>query len=66
MARPDHYQQLLRSRAVPWGRGPKPPIGIGACIAHLCSVIIVNCQRGKGDGEVITERQAIAFFPKVG
>ena len=57
---PDEYTKLNCSRASAWGsEPPEPP---HRCVEHLCSLLVVTCQRGKGDGKTLTEKEVNAFM----
>jgi len=57
---PAEYEDLLRKRALSWGTEPPQPFA--RCVAHFCSLLVVTCQRNKGDGVQLTQRQVNAFM----
>ena len=44
---PEAYEELLRTRATPWGDLPEHQ-PLGRCVDHLCAFLVVTCQGGGG------------------
>ena len=64
---PAGYEKFLKERAVLWGEPPRQPIA--RCVAHLCSLIIVNGQGGvqrTARELVLSERQIKLTLSKGG
>lgn len=58
---PEVYADLLSKRNVRWGAEPLQSMPL--CIDHLCSLLIVTCQQGNGNGQALTEKEVAAFMP---
>ena len=57
---PVAYESLLSTKSVKWGGEPLQHIS--ACIDHLCTLLIVTCQQGRGDGKALTEKEVASFM----
>jgi hypothetical protein len=57
---PDEFDELIEAGARPWGAEPR--MLIERCVDHMCSILIVTAQQGKGDCVQLTEKEAAAFI----
>lgn len=61
---PEAYMALLTSRTRAWGM---PPLqSMARCVDHMCSLLIVTCQRCKGDGLTLSEKEVNEFLKAPG
>ena len=57
---PETYQSLILAGARPWGSAPT--MRIERCIEHMCNILVVTAQQGKGDSALLIEKEVTAFF----
>ena len=57
---PDEYADLISSRARPWAS--QPLLRMERCVEHMCSILVVTGQCGRGDNAQLTEKEAASFM----
>lgn len=57
---PEEFEILINTRSRPWGAEPK--MRIERCVEHLCNLLVVTGQGGKGDNMELTEKEATKFM----